>query len=413
MRRRKQIGLLASLTLVGLLWAGQGDDPRTTPDAPATPPPATLPSSPAKAPPLAAQPPAKAGVIQLRGVEIDRTKGEIRFDVQSANPDYLLEFLLCQGAEKGYESGFTTKTLGQDIHAGLLVLGLHRGIYARRMDGEDIPPKGCELDVLLEWVAKDKSVKRMNVLDALKVDAKVRPTYWVFVGSEISPRGGYAADQNGSLISVSNLPTAVIDLPVVSSRSMEARMFSLDGKKLPAGVKTMRMVIRPRKNAAKSPYARATLDIAADGGLRIDGKAISFNELEKWAAKFTDRFPGALVEIRTHSRAMACLMPLAALEMKLGGVFDTEQIILPPDGPIFGRTVRELSSRLSAFAAKYANPEEEFDPPANQARVELAEIDRQLRELERVKALWIQYRAKLEAMAKAAPKAKKDSGAVE
>lgn len=371
--------LMALLALAGLGLAGTSASPK--PSAPAV----------------------KAGVIQLRGVEIDRTKREIRFAVQVSQPEYLLEYFLCAGTGKGYESAFTTAARGQDIHAGLLLLGLQRGIPARRIDGKEIPPQGPELDLFLEWVAKDKSVHRINVLTLLNVKGGTPPKHWVFVGSDISPRGGYAADGEGGLISVCNISAAVIDLPVTSSRTMEGRVFGLNVAKFPKDASAMRMVIQPRKEAAKCPYARATLDVCANGAMTIDGQPIVMAKLEAWALKFTNRYPKAMVEIRTSAKALACIPLLAELELKLGGVFDAERTTFPPRGPILPRTPAEMASRMAQFKAKFATPEDELYPPADQARGEIAEIDRQLRELDRVRALWKAYRASLDAMAKAAP----------
>jgi hypothetical protein len=338
-------------------------------------------------------------VIQLRSVAIDRAKGELRFPINVSRPDYMLEFLLCGGTGKGYESAFSTTAKGQDIHAGLLLLGLHRGIPPRRIDGKEIPPQGPGLELLLEWTGKDKTVHRMNVLELLTIKGGTAPKHWVFVGSEIARRGGYSADGEGGLISVSNLPSAVIDLPVLSSRGI----FGLKTKKIPKDATSMRMVIRPLKKAAQCPYARATLDVFANGALAIDGKSITMAKLEEWAIQFTNRFPKAMVEIRTSAKALACLPLLAELELKLGGVFDAEKIILPPAGPILPRTKPEVGSQLAQFKAKFAAPEDEVHPPAEQARVEIDEIDRQLKELERVKTLWAGYRKALDTMGKSAP----------
>ncbi len=393
MRPRTRLTLVGVLAMAGILLATNPTCPK-----PATPKPATSKLA--------------AGVIQLRGVEIDRTRREIRFAVQASQPDYLLEYLLCRGAAKSYESAFITNVRGQDVHAGLLLLGLRRGIPARRIEGKEIPPQGPELDVLLEWVAKDKSVQRINVLTLLTVKGGTAPKHWVFVGSEIAQRGGYAADSDGGLISVCNLPSAVVDLPVTSSRAMDGRIFGLATAKFPKDATAMRMVIRPRKEAAKCPYARATLDVFANGALAIDGQPIVMAKLEAWAMKFTDRYPKAMVEIRASAKALACVPLLAELELKLGGVFDAERSTFPPQGPVLPRTAPEVASCLAQFKAKFAAPEDELHPPASQAKVEIAEIDRQLRELERLRVLWSAYRASLEAIAQPEPalpaKAKED-----
>ncbi len=363
----------------------------------------TLATNPAACKPAPAK--NRPAVIQLRGVAIDRAKGEIRFPVAVSQPDYLLEFLLCGGTGKDYESAFSTTAKGQDIHAGLLLLGLRRGIPARRIDGKEIPPQGPQLDVLLEWTAKDKSIRRMNVLELLTVKGGTAPKHWIFVGSEVARRGGYAADGEGGLISVCNIPSAVIDLPVLSSRAMDGRIFGLETKKFPKDATSMRMVIRPIKDAAKCPYARATLDVFANGALAIDGQPIAMASLEAWALKFTNRYPKAMVEIRSSAKALACLSLLAELELKLGGVFDAEKRTMPPAGPILPRVKLEVASRLAQFKAKFATPEDELYPPAEQVKLEIAEIDRQLAELERVKALWTAYRASLDTMAKSVPAA--------
>jgi hypothetical protein len=151
--------------------------------------------------------------------------------------EFGLECLLCRSQTKEHESILHTDADAKFIHAGLLVAGATPGSPVRYEEKNGsyvtIPPTGPRIKITLEyrdkgklisvpaqsWVRNDKSRKEMQ-------------DDWVFTGSQLwdnptdktKPRA-YAATIDGAYICISNVPTALLDLPINSPRAIESRSF--------------------------------------------------------------------------------------------------------------------------------------------------------------------------------------------
>ena len=112
------------------------------------------------------------------------------------------------------------------------MLGLRPGKPGGYVGKEYVPPRGAALRIELRWKDKTGESHSAEASDWLKLSGrgtgKVKPTGWIFVGSEILPGGVYDADLNGGIIAVANLPSAVIDVPFESTQTMENREFVVD-----------------------------------------------------------------------------------------------------------------------------------------------------------------------------------------
>lgn len=343
----------------------------------------------------------KDGIIKFKHVKIDTKNRTISITSNALKANYGLECLLCQKGTKDHESVLNTEAKAWQIHAGLLALGLDPGIPSRLIGDKYVPPRGAKLSLTVKWTDKKGKTHEMPVTDWMKISGKgvgkVKPDSWVFIGSLVYADGSYAADSEGGIISVSNLNSAVIDVPFKSSIKIDQRTFSVDLKKIPPAGTKVELIIKPLKNAEKSPYARAILDIDPWGRLRIDGKPIKIADLTKWASKYSDRHENAMVLIRSDGRAKSYWAPVVQLELKLGGIYYFDKVTDVTNFPILPKTKNQLDwlvkiwkENLQDMQPGVDNPQEDYD-----ALLEAIKIKR--KEMEHQKKLLDEYEKKLKA----------------
>lgn len=361
-----------------------------------------------------ATPPPK-GLLRMKHLRLDLAKRQIHLDAQVCNREAFLEFLLCYQGTKEHESILTTKAKPSTLHAALLALGLTPGKYARWIPTEAgrpphvIPPRGAGLRVEFRWTDADGKAHKVAASDWLKTTGRgstqTVPKTWVFVGSDVLDNHQYLADIDGQIISVANFAESVIDVPFDSSASMDLED-SADAGELTFRAKTeaipplgtaVEIVITPVPGAEKAEHARVNLEINRFGNLRIDGQDIPFKKLRAWAEKYTDRHAKGQVVIRSRPRAIAHDVTRVRDELRIGGVFDIEEVRLPLYEPLLPRTPPQAADALAEWADKFANPRDYIREPSQGAAEMLDQIDRSLQELEARKQLLREYRMHIEA----------------
>jgi len=336
-----------------------------------------------------------AEVIKFKHLSIDRKKGVITIDAKVLRAEYGLEFLLCRNRTKEYESLLSTKATGQQLHAGLLMLGLDPGKPAE-FDGEKyIPPRGGSLKIVIKWKDKTGKLHQSCVADWVKSDkkdrAKFKPERFIFVGSEILPDGTYEADQTGGLIALANLSSAVIDVPFKSTRSLENRRFEMDADKLPPPGTEVKILITPDLNAVNAPHARALLEINQVGQMLINGGGIDRSQLQDWGEQYIRKHTRGRVVIRSAPRGLSIYSSMARSELELGGVFEFEEYTAPLQTPLLPRTVSQKATMLASMKKRLADPDERINNPKREITRTLDQIKHQRRELKRLDAIWAQY----------------------
>jgi hypothetical protein len=341
--------------------------------------------------------------VAFKGISIDLKKRQVVVDTQVCLRAGALELLLCRRESKEHESILHTDVKGAHIHAALLALGLKPG-RAARWTGTDenaafLPPRGPELKITLQW--RDESGK-MHETDA---SAWLKPTgqgasapqRWVFVGSKVLADGRYWADVDGDVISVANFASAVIDVPFESTKSDAALEFEANTEAIPPLETPVQVVITPLPGAEKSPYATAMLEIDAFGRLRIDGRPIAPQQLQKWAAAYVDRHSKGFVLVRAHGEALVADVRRAVLELWTGGVrsYDVER--LGPAGVLLPRTPQQMQRDLAEWSEKFKSPRDYLMDPGEQAKGVVEQIDRHLRRLDAERKVLEEYSRKLQA----------------
>jgi hypothetical protein len=151
-----------------------------------------------------------------------------------------LECFLCRRGTKEHESILATQADARAIHAGLKVAGLEPGKPVE-FEPKFKPPTGDRVKVSVQY--KDSQGKLMvepaqHWIRDLKTK-KALEEQWVFAGSILVPGFDpkdpplYAAAEDGAMICVTNVPTAMLDLPIISSKHLEDRSFAPFTERIP------------------------------------------------------------------------------------------------------------------------------------------------------------------------------------
>jgi hypothetical protein len=189
-------------------------------------------------------------------VWLDMKHQQVVFQGEVCQANYPLEFLVTY-PERGYESVMVVKVKPSVVHAGLLALKAAPG-HPVRFEPKYEPATGTPIEIRVRW--KDKAGRRQEALaqdwvrqiktkKALKVD-------WVFGGSglwknESTGKQEYQADLSGDFISVLNLPSATLDLPLKSEGAIEDRSFEGYVERLPPAGTPVTLLLRPKLAAPK------------------------------------------------------------------------------------------------------------------------------------------------------------------
>jgi hypothetical protein len=184
-------------------------------------------------------------------VWLDMKHHQVVFQGEVCQANYPLEFLVTY-PDRGYESVMVAKVKPSVVHAGLVALGAEPG-HPAQFDPKYEPATGAQVEIRVRW--KDKGGQRRDCLardwvrniktkKALDID-------WVFGGSHLvqNPTTGkqeYVADMSGDFISVLNLGSVTLDLPLKSEGAIENRSFEGYTERMPAAGTPVTLLLRPK-----------------------------------------------------------------------------------------------------------------------------------------------------------------------
>lgn len=188
-----------------------------------------------------------------RDIWFDREGKRVVLRAQVALREGALEHLLCKRHTKEHEAILATEAPPKMIHAGLLLTGARPGRPVQ-FRPKFAAPSGPPIDIELEWLANGKpqhAPARQWVKD--EKSAKPLATDWVFAGSETitdpeTKQTYYTAD-DGDLITVSNFPSAILDLPFASTSNDADRTFVANTEQIPPSGTRVTVFLRPRAAA--------------------------------------------------------------------------------------------------------------------------------------------------------------------
>jgi hypothetical protein len=177
---------------------------------------------------------------------------------------YGLECLLCRNGTKEHESILTTNADAAVIHAYLMAAGGIPGSPVQYLENKGevrvIPPSGSKIKVLLQYEQGGKLVTvpaKRWILDGKK-NTELEHN-WVFAGSHFFPNPDakdkppiYAATSDGAYICTSNVPSAMLELPIDSPNDPALREFRPFTDRIPALETKVDIILEPQE-ALKKP----------------------------------------------------------------------------------------------------------------------------------------------------------------
>lgn len=203
--------------------------------------------------------PAWKALDESKSIWFDPSNKRLVVRAKVACREGFLEHLLCRENTKEHEAILASPALPRMIHAGLLLTGAKVG-HPVKFRPKFEPPAGTSIAIALEWIEGGKT-RKADAKTWIK-DEKSGKTLlqdWVFAGSSTfedpeTKQTLYAAD-GGDVITVSNFPSALLDLPFASSADDANRSFVANDKNIPAKGTWVTMYLNPAKSPAPDAEA--------------------------------------------------------------------------------------------------------------------------------------------------------------
>ncbi len=164
--------------------------------------------------------------------------------------DGQLEMFACPKGSKEHESVISVQARPSTAHAALLAIGAMPGSPVQTRPIYQAAT-GTEIDIKILWKDNRGKLHEDNAMDWVCDDhtGKALKTPWVFAGSgfwiDDNNRRRYYAD-GGEFICVSNFPTAMLDLPVASTREADGLLYRAFTENIPALQTKVRLVLTPK-----------------------------------------------------------------------------------------------------------------------------------------------------------------------
>jgi hypothetical protein len=201
-------------------------------------------------PPLVDHPEDLIKLHPVYPVWIDNKNKQIILIGSVCRANYPLEFFATY-PDRGYESVVVIYAKPSVVHAALLALGAKPGKPVQ-YDPKFIPPSGAEVGIDVSWKDRNGKRQKARAQDWIR-DIKTKKQLdvnWVFAGSmfwEDKETGekSYLADR-GDFISVLNLPTALLDVPIQSASAIESRLFEGFIERLPPPGTPVTLILKPK-----------------------------------------------------------------------------------------------------------------------------------------------------------------------
>ena len=272
-------------------------------------PPAVLWAEPAASAPAPSEAAATAAASQpaadpLPGIKIDRVHRRVLLECTSCRPDrpggasppgMALEALAVSPNTREYEAAIVVKARPQRVHLAMLLCGYEPG-HPLSWDDEAkkiIPATGDPLELFVQWTdPKTQKEKTAPVEDWMTATDPAKPMphlAWIFTGSRRLEDGQYLADIEGSVVSITNLPDAVIDLAGRHVKDWEKLEFKLNKTVAPPDGTPCTLIIQPP--------ASLRIELDRFGKLLIHGRVVEAKRLADLLAAHRKSRDNARVEL--------------------------------------------------------------------------------------------------------------------
>jgi hypothetical protein len=164
-----------------------------------------------------------------------------------------LEQFLCRKMTKEHEAIVSADVDAKHIHAALLVAGAEPGSPIRFDDkGNVVPPRGTKIKVFVECEekGKKKKVPAQQWVRNLKTKKELEHD-WVFAGSFLIPNRldekapPFYAANDGDVICLANFDSALLDLPIESSKDDAEHIFEAWTERIPPLETPVTVILEP------------------------------------------------------------------------------------------------------------------------------------------------------------------------
>jgi hypothetical protein len=163
-----------------------------------------------------------------------------------------LEQLLTRKRTKEHEAILAADVDASAIHTALLAAGADKG-QPVKFQPQYQPASGTPIKVFLEYTDKDKKAVRVPAQRWIRnvKTGKILESDWVFAGSVLIPdpldpkKKPFYGANDGDVICISNFDTAMLDLPLNSSKANDDLLFEAFTERIPAVETPVQVLLEP------------------------------------------------------------------------------------------------------------------------------------------------------------------------
>lgn len=224
----------------------------------------------------------------LPGIVVDTKAREVRLEAEVCLQHGSLELLACSPGTREHESILVVKAKPSHIVFALALLGLPPGQPGYTTEGGSYsPPGGTVVDILVRFTVARPDGKREAVeVPAWKLlkpaqseSGLERPLQWVYVGrpSEAALR---AADQEGTVICLSNFTEAVLDVPFESTSVNAELLYEANPAVVPPVKTPVEIILRPTAERIVPRKVECEVVLRKGQPPMLDGKAMDMAALK-------------------------------------------------------------------------------------------------------------------------------------
>ena len=219
---------------------------------------------------------------------VDTKAREVRLEGEVCLRQGSLELLACSPGTREHESIVVLKAKPSHVVFALALLGLAPGQPCYMTEGGSFsPPGGTVVDVTARFTATRPGGKTETVeVPAWKLlkpagseSALERPVQWVYVGrpSEAALR---AADQEGTVVCLSNFTEAVLDVPFESTNINAELLYEANPAVVPPVKTPIELILRPTPERVLPRKVECEVVLRKGQPPLLDGKAMDMAALK-------------------------------------------------------------------------------------------------------------------------------------
>lgn len=202
--------------------------------------------------------------VALPHIRVNLKTRTVDLDAKICLREGLLELLVTTEGGKEHEACFAIRAKPRNVQVALMMLGLRPGAPGHAVPHGDgyrfVHPTGDPVRVSVRFVKDGKTVERPVTDFAYDARRKRRmaPVDFIFAGSrvvKVEDRTYFAADGDGSVVSLVSFGTEILAHPVAASPANETIVWVARDDDLPENLKSV--VIRLRPGGAPKPGKKA------------------------------------------------------------------------------------------------------------------------------------------------------------